>query len=299
MLPNLVILGAQKSASSYVQLCLAEHADIYIPKPELPLFTDCYFDPTKVEELAGYLPSGPLPKVFGIKAPDYLCSPEVPARLAAHLPDARLIAILREPIARAVSAYYHFMRYSYLPVLPLNEGMARILDARPGSGFAPERAVLEYGCYATALRRYLDHFARTNLHVVLHEDVSRDPAACYHGILDFLDLPSIAMPSLRRRNEGVYSYARLRFLRAVQMVSNRVVPERNSWQFRFGLFGMGIYFLARQVDKRILAPLCDRQPSTLDPALVAKLNSYYRSEIDDLEGLIDRDLSAWQAGRGS
>lgn len=298
MLPNLVIIGAQKSASSYVQLCLAEHPDVYLPKQELPLFTDNYYDPAKVEELASYLPAGSLPKVFGIKAPDYLGSPEVPARLGEHLPNAQLLAILREPIARAVSAYYHFMRYGYLPLLPLNEGMARILAEKPGPGFSPERALLEYGCYATALRRYFEHFAPANLHVVLHEDVSSDPAACYRKILDFLDLPAADLPSLRRRNEGIYSYARLRYLRAVQKVSNRIDPARNSWKFRFGPIGMGIYFLARQIDKRILAPLCEQQPTRLDPDIRAKLTELYQPEIDGLEEIIGRDLSAWKAGGG-
>ena len=296
MLPNLVILGAQKSASSYVQLCLAEHPDIFIPRPELPLFTDCYYEPDGVDALAHLLPGGPFPRVFGIKAPDYLGSPEVPARLAEHLPEARLLAILREPIARAISAYYHFVRYAYLPLLPLNEGLTRVFDAQPGPGFAPERALLEYGCYASALHRYLEHFARDRLHVILHDDVSSDPAACYREILEFLEVSPAELPSLRRRNEGVYSYARLRYLRAVQKVSNRVQPERNSWRYRFGLFGMGVYFLARQVDKRVLARFCAHSPDALDPDLATRLREYYRPEVAGLEEILGRDLSSWKSG---
>ncbi len=297
MLPNLVIIGAQKSASSYLQLCLAQHQEIYLVKPEVPFFADPYYDPQKLGELAGLLPGHEKPKVFGIKRPDYLGNREVPARLAEHLPQARLIAVLREPIARLVSAYYHFLRYGLLPMLPLNAGMARALEAQPESGFSPERALLEYGCYGTCLERYLQFFPRSQMHILLHDEVSADPAACLQACLGFLGLANLKLPAIGRRNEGIYSYGRIRYLRAVQKLSNRIVPRENRWEYRAGPFGMGIWFLARQVDKRILAPLCNKRPESLDPEIRRRLEDFYAPEITATEKILGRDLSSWRGGR--
>ncbi|MHC5063449.1 MAG: sulfotransferase family protein [Planctomycetota bacterium] len=297
MLPNLVIIGAQKSASSYLQLCLDRHPDLYLVKPEVPFFSDPYYDPQKLDEVAALLPAGQKPKVFGIKRPDYLGNREVPARLAEHLPDAKLIAVLREPVARLVSAYYHFLRYGLLPMLPLNEGMARVFEAQPGPGFQPERALLEYGCYGSALRRYLQHFPRERMHILLHDQVTADAEASMNQCLEFLGLESMSLPAIGRRNEGIYSYGRIRYLRAVQTLSNRIVPSENRWEYRWGPFGMAVWGLARQIDKRILAPLCNQQPEDLDPKLRTRLDEYYAPEIAATEEILGRALSSWRGGR--
>lgn len=301
MLPNLVILGAQKSATSFVQNCLAQHPDAYLHKAEVPFFEDPTYgdgDPSRLERL---LPAGRQPKIFGIKRPDYLTRPEVPERVAKHLPDAMLLAVLRDPIGRAVSAYYHLMRYRFLPLRPLNEGMRAILDGRHPEHFTPAGSVLQYGCYGSGLARWVQHFPRGQLLVLLREDIRSDMEQAYQRILDFLGLPQPPNPPdfSRRDNQGVYSLGRQRFLRAVQRVSNRVEPDANRWGYRGGPFGMGVYFLARQVDKRLLAPVWEKGPESLDPDLRERLQQYYRPEVERLAGFLGRDLSAWLEDPGS
>ena len=296
MLPNLVILGAQKSATSAVQLGLATHPDVYMVRPEVTLFEDPNYGPDIAAQLARLLPRGREPRYFGIKRPDYLTRPEVPPRVVEHLPDARLVAVLRHPLQRAVSAYYHYLRYSFLTMRPLNEGMRAILDGDQGEDFSPAGAVLAYGRYRTGIDRWLQHFSRERLLVLLHEDFERDEEGTLGRLQEFLELSPApgGMTTDRRPNEGVYSYARIRILRFVQRFSNVVRPETNHWDWRWGPFGMGLYFLTRQMDKKILARFCQRRPDPLDDDVQQRLLQYYEPETAGIEELLGRDLPQWR-----
>jgi len=105
MLPDYIIIGAHKSASTFVHKCLMEHPDIYMPKDEIPFFEIPDYESSSLSELEKYF-KGRKEKRFGIKRPSYIGKPEVPARISNDLPDAKLIAVLRDPVDRAVSSYY-------------------------------------------------------------------------------------------------------------------------------------------------------------------------------------------------
>lgn len=62
-------------------------------------------------------------QLCGIKRPDYLSLPERPQRINEHSPEAKLIVVLKNPIQRAVSAYYHYISNRYLRAVEPNEGL--------------------------------------------------------------------------------------------------------------------------------------------------------------------------------
>ena len=96
-----------------------------MPGDEVDFFENPTYSSEKIFELEKLLTSAKDEKIIGIKRADYLARPECPAHLAKHIPKAKLIAILREPIARLVSAYYWYMKLNYLPLAPLNEGVLK------------------------------------------------------------------------------------------------------------------------------------------------------------------------------
>lgn len=300
-LPNLVILGAQKSATSFVQHCIDAHPDVFVVRREIALFEDGEFDPSGLAALARELPAARRTvRWFGIKRPDYLAMPGVPARLAEHLAEARLIAVLRHPIERLVSAYYHYVRYSFLPNEPLATGVRRALDEHGGDaagGFSPRRALLDYGLYARALERYREHFVHDRLAVFLHEDLRADPERAYGAILAFLGLERRGErpPFDRRQNVGVYDPSRIALLRAVQAIACRVDPLRNRWGYRLGALGMALYGAWRIVDKGLLARVRPNRPATLPADLRARLIAFYADDLTRLEHLLGRDLSDWRS----
>jgi hypothetical protein len=145
------------------------------------------------------------PMVVGEASPDYLFYPEVPSRVAEMVPDVKLIVLLREPVARAHSHYWHQVKRGF-ETLPVAEALAceaeRTRD--PVLGVDPDTHHFSYlarGRYAEQLERWFAHFPRERFLILRSEDLFRDPARTFSQVLRFLELPEwqpAAYPDLNR-----------------------------------------------------------------------------------------------------
>lgn len=130
MFPTFAIIGAQKSASTFLQKQLQAHPDIFLPDGELATFEDPQYEDYDPQIFASHFSPDWDAKALGLKRPSYLHEPEVPRRLARHLPGIKLIVSLRDPVDRAVSAYFHQVRHNFAPLVEVNRGLENILDGR-------------------------------------------------------------------------------------------------------------------------------------------------------------------------
>jgi hypothetical protein len=296
--PDFVIIGAQKSASSFLQNCLSDHPEIFLPWGETAFFESPDFERSSFADLDALF-AGRTERCLGIKRPSYLGRPEVATRLTAHLPDARLIAVLRNPVERAVSAYYHNINYGFLPPLSPEVGIPKILD---DAGFVRSfpRAVeiAEFGFYHRQLQAY-EHFRCSNqLLILLHEDITADPLNCIRKACRFLGVTDDFTPaSLNARPQKViYSLPRLKLLRLRNGLQYqysadrlRLEPRNMSWPART------ICRMLTRVDRHVLARfLPDRKPRLSD-SLQSRLSSLYAADIASLEQYLGRDLSHWRS----
>src|SRR5271166_1577090 len=115
-LPDFAIIGAGKSATTWLHMGLRKHPEIFLPENETPFFEDPYYCESDLRPLFSELRAARGYATVGIKRPNYLCTPGCADRLAKHIPRARLIAMLRNPVERAVSQYFHLVRSGRLPV---------------------------------------------------------------------------------------------------------------------------------------------------------------------------------------
>jgi hypothetical protein len=305
VLPNFVIIGAQKAGSTFFVSCLADHPDVYMPPYEVRFFEDPDYgdgDPRVLEALfRGVIQETAL----GIKRPGYLSRPEVAERIHRHIPEARLIAILRDPVDRAISAYFHLMRTGFLPVRPLEDGMTRILDDAYRSLHPRAAEVVEFGFYHRHLTRFLEYFDRRRMLILPFETIEADPRGAIGQAYRFLGVRDDHVPpSLTRRdrrNSGVYSLPRLRvlnlsnpFLYAYDEGRSRRVPRS-----RPSLLGRGIRRVVDTTDRRVLARLYGGATPEASPALRQRLYRLYADDIERLERLLDRQLAEWRPERES
>lgn len=290
-LPHFAIIGAQKTGSTYVHGLLQAHPEVYLPTDEVRFFEDPDYDENRLDTLQDLFRGRP-ERLFGIKRPDYLARREVPQRLRYHLPDIKLVAILRNPVERLVSAYYYYVKLGFLPALHINEGLRRILDGDDlGSSRTPE--LIEYGLYASHLERYLAIFARDQLLILTQEDVNRAPLATGNRLAHFLGIrPFRELPHVRRDNSGVYSIPRLRWLR-----------KRNRFLYTYeacgkltekrDLMNLAGTAAVTAVDRYLLSPLLGNSKPALDDSLRSRLNAIYRPELSRVEALLERSLPDW------
>ena len=168
MLPDFMIIGAQKSASTYIQQCIAEHPEVYLKKGETALFEEKYNFNKKFEDFKNTFAKGINKKAYGIKRPNYLAIDNVPGRIANHIPGIKLIVVLRNPVDRALSAYYHYMRYGFIPVFPIHEGLPKLIRGEYKQKYPRSKEIINFGFYYNHISRYLQYFNDNQLLIILN-----------------------------------------------------------------------------------------------------------------------------------
>ena len=192
-LPEFLIIGGQRCGTTSLYRYLAAHPSVRpATGKELQFFS---LHHRRGERwYRAHFPVRP-PGVRSFEAsPYYLFDPDVPARAAAMLPDARFVALLRDPAERAYSHYLHSRSYGVEPL-----SFADALDAEPqrlATGGHEARRRFSYvarGRYAEQLTRWYAHVPRERLLVVRTEELNDH----YPRILDFLGLSAVPTPAER------------------------------------------------------------------------------------------------------
>ncbi|MGH9243699.1 MAG: sulfotransferase family protein [Acidimicrobiales bacterium] len=211
-LPTFVVIGAQKSGTTSLIHHLGEHPDVFALKREVHFF-DRHLDRGAEWYRQRFAAAGH-ERAIGEGTPEYMYVDGVAPRLAALLPDARLIAILRNPVDRAYSQYWHNRTRGHEPLdfesaLAAEPERLRAADARQRARYA----YVDRGRYLGQLERICDQFPRSALEIVLFEDLCRAPVPVVQSLYRFLDVDHQVVPNGvgRKRNPFiVYRSQRLR-----------------------------------------------------------------------------------------
>ena len=228
MLPDFLILGAMKAGTTSLYRYLAAHPDFARRrrKEEVHFFDKHWtrgsawyasFFPSRVDRWRSALRGRRL--FSGETSPYYLFHPSVPARVHAVLPRARLIVLLREPVARAWSHHQHNLRKGR-DALGFEEALAREPERLRGedeslladaSRFSLAHRRFSYfarGIYADQIERWTRCVGRDRLLILRSEDFFADPSAAVARVTDFLGLPARDPASyvreFTRHNPGSY-----------------------------------------------------------------------------------------------
>ncbi|HEX6014134.1 MAG TPA: sulfotransferase [Geminicoccaceae bacterium] len=212
-------------------------------------------------------------------------------RIAARVPDARIIAVLREPVDRAYSKYRQMRRDSAEPIADFGAAV-RLEEHRRQPGWSPAWLYLDRGFYHRQLRAYYDAFPASQIHVLLYEDLCRNPKRVPRNIFRFLGVDTDLVVDVRKRHNvsadpqvpraaWLYDLVLRPFLLSPHLQSalpERVVARVRPW--------------ARSL---LLKRAQSTQPAPLAPDLRAMLTTRFREDVEQLQRLIGRDLSHWLA----
>lgn len=198
-LPDFLVLGAQKAGTTALYAYLRWHPRITGPAWKEVSFFDRHYA-RGTAWYRGNFPlhrRGPAPLV-GEASPSYLFHPLAPRRVGALVPEARLIALLRDPVDRALSHYHHEVALGREP-LSFEEALAaegertrgeveRLLaDPRRFSRAWWDHTYLARGRYAEQLERWLAVFPRHQLLLLTTEELAARPGETYARALEFLE----------------------------------------------------------------------------------------------------------------
>jgi hypothetical protein len=292
------IIGAAKSASTWLHLALRQHPSVYMPESETAFFEDPYYDPADLGPLRQVIRQAPPDSRIGIKCPNYLCTPECPPRLARHLPDVRMIAILRNPVDRAISQYYHLIRSGRLPVAPADAAFSAYLRGEFQPPFA-KKLVLDFGRYGTGVEMFRRYFRADRLLILTDLDLGADKRevfrrACrFIGVDDRFVPATIALP----RNQGVYFTPILSMIQRLNSMGFTFDPQLGTQELRAGLPASAARRLAVSASRfsALLRQFVHAQEPEVSLRTRLALLDYYRTDIDQLEKSTGFDLRAWKS----
>lgn len=296
MLPNLIVIGGQKAGSTWVAEVLARHPDVYMYPTEIPFFEDPDYGQHSLADLETFFRRAGSQPVVGMKRPNLLTRTECPARIAHDLPGAKLIAMLRNPVERAVSSYFHLMRSGFLPIAPVDVGMQRVLSGAYDRDWpAGRERMIGYGFYHAGIMRYLEHVPREQLLIVLYDRIRQNAAVLFREMCRFLGVRELDQPAAleRRVMEGNYSITRQRLAAPLRSLHRRVSPDKLRNYERKGPLAAAGRTVAQAIDHVILARLFPAKRPTPSVAIQQQLIDLYRDDVTALGQFLGEDLSHW------
>jgi len=264
--PTFLGVGAQRAGTTWLHSCLSEHPEVFLPEEkELDYFgrrdgrgPAWYAD--RFEAGRGYAARGEI-------TPTYMVDERAIEQMRGSAPEAKLFAVLREPVSRAYSAYQLAREKRYR-------------DRRFSEACTPASDLVRYGLYAEQLEAVWRHFPRERVKVFLYDDLSADPGGVLRELFAFLGVDDRFVPtSLTRRYNRIMFPAAQRRLRAVGLGWAIEGVKRTP-------LGDWVRAAHRRAGRNAAGALSrsDRQ----------RVAGYFRDDIDRLEAMLGRDLSAWR-----
>jgi hypothetical protein len=217
-LPDLLIIGTQKGGTTSLFNYLVQHPDVLPPFGKEIHYFDLHYA-RGVRWYRGRFPyRGRLRdgRLTLDASPYYLVHPQVPARAAALLPGARLVALLRNPIDRALSHHQHEVRGGR-ETLPFEAAIDREAERLAGEEERLRRdpdyysvghhrhSYLHRGHYVEQLRRWTEHYPRAQLLVLQSERLFQDPAGTSAAVQRFLGLRPHRLERYKTFLQGSYA----------------------------------------------------------------------------------------------
>ena len=214
-LPDFLIIGAQKAGTTALYAYLRRHPDITGPSWKEVSFFDRHYARGEAWYRGNFPNALRARGLVGEASPSYLFHPLAPERVAALVPAARLIVLVRNPVDRAFSHYQHEVALGREP-LSFEDALAAEEDRLQGED-ARLRADPRYfssewwshtykarGRYAEQLEHWLEVFPRKQLLVLPSEDLLGEPERAHAQVLEFLCAPPHRLNTYPRVFERQY-----------------------------------------------------------------------------------------------
>ena len=301
--PNLFIVGAPKSGTTSVYEWLKTHPDVYMT----PVKEPCYFSRDLAADKSGnflrydvdfdrymalFAEAGEAKRI-GEASTRYLYSKDAPRLIADTQPNAYIVAILRNPVDMIASLHAHKLAGGTEDLPRLEDALAAEDDRHAGKRIpvdsnphlATDRDRARFG---EQLARWYDTFPPERIHVMVFEELVRDPATHFRRLLEFLEVGPEYRPEAFTAHNPAHG-ARGGLIRAigrsrpVQFVAWRLLPA---------LIGDA---RTRALSRRIGHSKLQRRAAEraqVSPELRERLEAELAPDVARLSELLGRDMAA-------
>lgn len=276
-----MLIGAARCGTTSLHAYLGRHPKVYLCTPKEPEFfsRDAVYE-RGMDWYASLFADAPDGCFLGEASTTYSRWPHTldsPRLIAEVVPAVKLLYIVRNPTDRAYSHYAHQMRDG------VSSTFEEMLDQRP--------EYIDCGLYLTQIERFLEHFARDQLHIVLLDDFKVDRVAELRGMQSFLGLDNRDLTGsgeIRMNISGADHYVwsqtigKVRRVPGLSHLVNIAPPRWRAWVAQR---------VTRSRTARTLAEEYHLPPML--PETRAMLVDRFREPNRTLARFLGRDLSSW------
>ena len=277
-LPSFFVIGPPRTGTTWLYEILRDHAILPGPTKETRFF-DAHFH-RGIEWYRAHFPSSTAEHRIGEIAPTYFASVEASERIASILPHARVVCVFRNPVERVLSLYKLKCAYGLIP-WTLEQAMVR----------DPE--MLESSRYATKFKAWQRALGREQILATVYDDLRAQPQFFLNALVDFIGVPRFELTESQTRH----------------VHASETMTYPRSYHRTRSASTMADWFKARRLDRLVAtirnSPLCNLflgggPPfGELSHESARRLYDLFRPEVEELEAILNRDLSAWKSlGKG-
>jgi Sulfotransferase family len=310
--PDFFIVGSPKTGTTALYEMLRERSQIYLPKLKEPRFLAADMNPRPGHERGPQELGYPRTMeeyltLFGEATPEqrvgeasafYLWSRTAAENIAALQPNARIIAILREPASFLRSLHLLFVRWGVEDEKDLRKAIALEADRRAGKHIprhSHRPALLRYSdhvCYVEQLKRFGANFPSEQILVLIYEDFHRDNEAAVRKVLQFLEVEDqapIDVVSVNVTTRTVRSQRARYMLKSLKKGRGPLARSAKAT-----IKALTTQRVRSRTALRIQRRLVRADAPPPDESIMGELRERFKPEVLALSEYLDRDLvSLW------
>jgi hypothetical protein len=306
--PNLFIVGAPKSGSTSLYEYLREHPDVFMSAVKEP----CYFAADLALDKSGnfmrygqdeklyfdlFSEAGDA-KVAGEASTRYLYSQQAPRLIHGIAAEARIVAVLRNPVDMMHSLHAHKMAAGTEDIADFEQALAAEDDRHAGQRIPPFSnpklaTYTDRARFGEQVERWIATFGRERVRVMIFEEMVADPALAFRRLLEFLGIDPDFQPS----SFAAHNVAHDSRSPTLRRVLNSRVPQWVAWRLMPRVIGdLPTRTLVRRFSQGTLQRR-QIERAALSPELRRRLEAELAPDVKRLSQLLGRDMSLFWFGR--
>ncbi|MBV1903153.1 MAG: sulfotransferase [Marinosulfonomonas sp.] len=294
--PEFLVIGAARSGTTALHSYLRQHPQVFMPARKEPNFfsfegevLNCqgpgadYINNsiTDLETYRDIFSAVPRSVTCGEASPLYLFAPKSAERIKHHIPKARLVVLLRNPIEQAYSHFLYATKQSVEPE-PDFVNALNLEEKRLSEGWQPMFGYSRFPRYSEQLARFFEHFPKEQIFIRTYEDFQDEPERLLQQVFEFIGVDPMFTPDMSNKpNAGG-------------------VPKNKAFQdflMKSNPISRAIGYIVPQGARLAIRDRMSAMNMQKKEGMSAEARSILKDRLSDdiraLEKLIDRDLSAW------